>query len=125
MALKILYIEDNMLNMRLVKKMLHLMGYSMIEAFDGRSGIEMALREQPDVIFMDIDLPDISGLEVTALLKASDQLKNIPVVALTADSSAYARCLEAGCDGYLNKPISKAGLLKVIQNFSRPMYSYR
>ncbi|MBC7870039.1 MAG: response regulator [Chitinophagaceae bacterium] len=125
MAIKILYIEDNMLNMQLVKKMLRPMGYDLLEAFDGRSGIAMASDRQPDVILMDIDLPDINGLEVTMMLKATEQLKNIPVVALTADSSAHSRCLEVGCDGYLNKPISKAGLLKVIQQFCQPTQTYQ
>jgi len=122
---KILYIEDDFLNMQLVKKMVRFAGYEVLQAFDGRTGIKMAEELKPDVILMDIDLPDMNGLEVTMILKASAGLKDIPIIALTADSSAHSRCLEVGCDGYLSKPISRAGLLKVIQQFCQPSQTYQ
>lgn len=116
---RILYIEDNPVNMRLIKKMLKIMDYDMVEAYDGLSGISGAERIQPDLILMDINLPDVSGFEITRQIKASPVLNHIPVVALTADPSNYRQCLEAGCDGYLNKPISRAELLRTVRQFIR------
>lgn len=119
MSGKILYIEDNAQNMRLVRKMLDMAGYEMIEAADGLSGVAVAARELPDLILMDINLPDINGLEATARLKASPELSWIPVVALTANAMHGDRehCIAAGCDGYIPKPITKNELLSTIAFF--------
>lgn len=112
----ILYIEDNPHNMRLVRKMLKSGGYTMIEAMDGMSGLEIAKQEEPDLILMDINLPDIDGMEATSRLKADSQTAHIPIIALTANAmhGDRERFLEAGCDGYLAKPISKNELLNVV-----------
>jgi two-component system cell cycle response regulator DivK len=119
MNTRILYIEDNPQNMRLVRKMLSVGGYEMIEALDGLTGLEQAEKERPDLIFVDINLPDIDGMEVTARLKAHDELQHIPVVALTANAmfGDKERFLAAGCDGYLAKPVSKKELLGVVEQF--------
>lgn len=116
---RILYIEDDHINMSLIEKMLKLMDYELIMAFDGLTGLQAAQREQPDLILMDINLPDISGIEATRRLKANPNLAHIPVVALTADTDNYRACREAGCDGYLNKPVSRTSLLKTIHQFTR------
>ncbi len=119
MGAKILYIEDNPQNMRLVRKMLNIGGYEMVEATDGLSGVAIAAREVPDLILMDINLPDIDGLEATARLKASPQLAHIPVVALTANAmhGDRERFIAAGCDGYLAKPVTKNELLNTVAHF--------
>lgn len=119
MSAKILYVEDNPQNMRLVKKILMSVGYEVLEAVDGLTGVAVAAREQPDLILMDINLPDINGLEATARLKASPQLSWIPVIALTANAMHGDReyCIAAGCDGYLAKPVMKNELLSTVAMF--------
>jgi len=116
---RILYIEDNPLNMKLVHKLLVDMGYSMIEASDGEYGIRQALTASPDLILMDINLPDVDGLTVTRKLKGDLRLRHIPIVALTANSMHGDReqCLAAGCDAYLAKPVSRLELRNVLERF--------
>lgn len=116
MSAKILYIEDNPQNMRLVRKLLVASGYQVIEAVDGLSGLATAAREMPDLILMDVNLPDISGLEATQRLKASPQLAWIPVIAVTANAMHGDReiVLAAGCDGYLAKPVMKNELMQAV-----------
>ena len=118
MSARILYIEDNPQNMRLVRKMLRTGGHDMIEAVDGLTGITVAEKEVPDLILMDINLPDIDGLEATARLKAKPELTHIPVIALTANAmhGDRERFLNAGCDGYIAKPISKNLLLNTVNS---------
>lgn len=119
MPFTILYVEDNPQNMRLVRKMLSAAGYDMLEAMDGSSGLEMAQAKRPDLILMDINLPDIDGVQVTAMIKANPTLRHIPVVALTANAmfGDRERFLDAGCDGYLAKPVSRKELLETIETF--------
>ena len=119
MAGKILYIEDNPLNMRLVHKMLKAAGYDMIEAKDALSGIQKAIDQHPDLILMDLNLPDIDGLEATARIKALPELAYIPVIALTANAmhGDRERCLESGCEGYIPKPVTRIELLNVVNYF--------
>jgi two-component system cell cycle response regulator DivK len=119
MTAKILYIEDNPQNMRLVRKILRSAGYDVLEATEGLSGVALAAREVPDLILMDINLPDINGLEATSRLKASPQLSWIPVIAVTANAMHGDRenCIAAGCDGYLAKPVMKSELLQTIATF--------
>lgn len=126
MGRKILYVEDNPLNMRLVRKILQNAGYRMIEAMDGLSGVEMAQQERPDLILMDINLPDIDGLAATLRIKSSPTLAHIPIIALTANTmhGDRERFMEAGCDGYIPKPIAKNELLTMVSNFL-PTESYR
>ncbi|MEL6309817.1 MAG: response regulator [Chloroflexota bacterium] len=115
----VLYIEDNPLNMRLVQKYLKKVGLTMIEAIDGSSGIEVATEQRPDLILVDINLPDIDGLEVTRNLKANPDMTNTPIVALTANAmhGDRERCLDAGCDAYLAKPIARQELYNTLRNY--------
>jgi CheY-like chemotaxis protein len=115
---KILYVEDNPQNMRLVRKILNAAGYDVLEAPNGISGITMATNELPDLILMDVNLPDINGLEAASRLKASS-VSWIPIIALTANAMHGDRenCLAAGCDGYLAKPVMKNELLNTVALF--------
>lgn len=115
----ILYIEDNPQNMRLVRKMLRASGYNMVEAIDGLSGLDAAQEAKPNLILLDINLPDIDGMEVTSRLKSDQDLRHTPVIALTANAmhGDRERFLEAGCDGYLAKPVSRSELINTIRYF--------
>jgi two-component system cell cycle response regulator DivK len=119
MSKTILYIEDNPQNMRLVKKMLRVGGYDMLEASDGISGVNKAQSERPDLILMDINLPDIDGIEATRRLKADPEMAHVPIIALTANAmhGDRERFLNAGCDGYLAKPVTKNELLNMVAHF--------
>lgn len=119
MTARILYVEDNPQNMRLVRKILRSAGYEVLEATEGLAGVSVAAREVPDLILMDINLPDINGLEATARLKASPQLSWIPIIAVTANAMHGDRenCLASGCDGYLAKPVMKNELLQTVATF--------
>jgi two-component system, cell cycle response regulator DivK len=117
---RILYVEDNPQNMDLVCRILrHIGGYEVYGAEDGLSGVEAATSRQPDLILMDINLPDISGLEATNRIKAQPALAQIPIVAFTADTSDADRkkYTDAGCDGYLPKPTSAQKLLALVQEY--------
>jgi two-component system cell cycle response regulator DivK len=107
MAAVILIVEDNTRNLKLFRDVLHAAGYTSLEATDGRQGVELAIREKPDLILMDIQLPAMDGLEATKLLKADDRTKEIPIIALTSHAMVgdEERIYEAGCDGYISKPI--------------------
>ena len=119
MTVSILYVEDNPQNMRLVRKMLRIGGYDMIEAVNGITGVAVAVREKPDLILMDINLPDIDGLEATVRIKERTDLRHIPIIALTANAmhGDRERFIEAGCDGYLAKPVTKNELLNTVAYF--------
>ena len=119
MTTSILYVEDNPQNMRLVRKMLEAVGYHIIEAQDGMSGIDAAILHQPDIILMDMNLPDMDGLAVTAELRKLPQFANTPVIALTANAmhGDRERFTTGGCDAYLAKPISRNELINAINRF--------
>ena len=116
---KILYVEDNPQNMRLVRKILKHAGYTVLEAEDGLTGISVAESEKPDLILMDVNLPDIDGLEATQRIRKLPDIARIPIIALTANAMVGDRekALEAGCDGYLPKPISKSELIKTVEEY--------
>ncbi|MBN1312357.1 MAG: response regulator [Anaerolineae bacterium] len=118
---KILYVEDNFQNFRLVMRMLMLekQKHELVQAATGTDGLRMAADLKPDLILMDINLPDIDGVECTRRIKEDPQLKNIPIVALTANAMVGDRehYLAAGCDGYLRKPLNRADLQKVLSDF--------
>lgn len=109
----VLYIEDNFHNRRLVRKILESRGYSIVEAEDGISGLEMVRDLEPPVILLDIGLPGMDGLQVVAKIKADVKLKHIPVIAVTASAMRgdRERFLAAGCDDYLSKPVRAMELL--------------
>jgi CheY-like chemotaxis protein len=117
MAHRILYVEDNFQNKRLVRKILVSRGYDILEADDGLTGVEMASDEQPDLILMDISLPGIDGVEATQRIKARDETAAIPVIALTANAMRgdRERFISAGCDDYLPKPISTGELIEMLK----------
>ena len=104
---RILVIEDNVENMRLFRALLKLEGAQILEARGGRAGIEMAREHRPDLILMDIHMPDMDGLTATRLLRAEPATRAIPVVAVTASVMNFGRDKtdEAGCDGHIPKPI--------------------
>jgi len=118
---KILYVEDDPVNARLVRRMLSDSGYELLETADGLEGLRIAAEEIPDLILMDVNLPNISGLDITRRLKSDRKLAHIPVIALTANTLIKDReeALKAGCNGYLPKPISRVELNKVIETFIR------
>jgi two-component system cell cycle response regulator DivK len=104
---KILYIEDNVENRTLVKRVLEVEGYEVLEADDGIDGLRIVREEAPDMILIDINLPEIDGYETTIRLRQMEGMSNVPIVALTANvlKGDRERSLEAGCDGYIQKPI--------------------
>jgi CheY-like chemotaxis protein len=104
---RILIIEDNPLNLKLVRTLLEIAGVEVLEAIDGESGVAIALVEQPDLILMDIQLPGIDGLEATAQIKKNSMSSHIPIIAVTsfAMSGDKQKTMDAGCDGYISKPI--------------------
>ena len=103
----ILIVEDSTLNRKLVEAVLRPHGYHLLVAIDGEEGIEIATREQPDLILMDLQLPKVSGYDATQTLKSQPETTHIPIVALTAHAMAdeRERAMEIGCDGYITKPI--------------------
>ena len=111
---RILYIEDNEDNFYMLSNRLKRRGYEVIAAPDGESGIEVALRQQPELILMDLSLPVMDGWEATRRLKASAETRHIPIVALSAHSMAGDRekALAAGCDEYDTKPVDLPRLLE-------------
>lgn len=119
MAKTILIVEDNELNMKLFNDLLQAHGYNTIQTMSGRDAVTLARQHHPDLILMDIQLPEISGLEVTKVLKADMELKSIPVVAVTAFAMKgdEEKIREGGCEGYIAKPISVPGFLETIAKF--------
>lgn len=105
--LTIMYVEDDRNNRVLVRRVLEAEGYDVIDAADGPTGIQLAQEVRPALILMDINLPDMDGFEVTAELRALDQLRGVPIIALTANvmKGDREKTLAAGCSGYIQKPI--------------------
>lgn len=103
----ILYIEDNLPNRLLVKRVLEAEGYKVLEAATGPEGIEVAKTGKPSLILVDINLPEVDGYEVTAQLRTMEEFRDVPIVALTANvmKGDREKTLEAGCSGYIQKPI--------------------
>ena len=119
MSKTILIVEDNDLNMKLFNDLLQAHGYNTIQTKDGREVVKLAQENRPDLILMDIQLPEISGLEVTKVIKADDELKNIPVIAVTAFAMKgdEEKIREGGCEGYIAKPISVPNFLETVAKF--------
>lgn len=104
---RILYIEDNPENRMLVRRVLMAEGYELFDAADGPTGLRVADENLPDLILMDINLPELDGYEVTSRIKMVPKLAHIPIVAMTANvmKGDKEKSLAAGCDGYIQKPI--------------------
>lgn len=117
----ILYIEDNRDNRILVKRILEAEGYRVLEAANGPEGIEQARITRPALVLVDINLPDVDGYEVTARLKASEEFKDTPIVALTANVMRGDRekSLACGCSGYIEKPVDVDRLPAQVAAFLR------
>ena len=118
---RILIVEDNEMNRDMLSRRLERRGYEVILAMDGRRGLAAARSESPDLILMDMSLPEIDGWEVARRLKSDDTTRSIPVIALTAHAmtSDRQRALEAGCDDYDTKPVEFERLLTKIQTMLR------
>ncbi len=116
----VMIVEDNELNMKLFHDLLEAHGYRTVETRSGIEAMDLARAHQPDLILMDIQLPEVSGLEVTKWLKADPELKVIPVVAVTAFAMKgdEERIRAGGCEAYLSKPISVAKFLETVKRFT-------
>jgi CheY-like chemotaxis protein len=115
--MKILYVEDNDDNVYMLKNRLTRAGFTVIVATDGAQGVAMATSENPDLVLMDLTLPDIDGWEATRRIKADSATRHIPVVALTANAMAGDRekAMAAGCDDFDTKPVDLPGLIGKIK----------
>lgn len=113
---KILIVEDNSLNMRLIEMTLRSKGYRLLTATDGEEALDMATRNKPDLIIMDIYLPKVSGLEVIKRLRQMPAFNHVPIIAVTAHAMKgdKEKIIEAGCDAYLPKPINTRQLPEVV-----------
>ena len=115
----ILVVEDNELNMKLVRGLIKIGKYGILEAIDAESGIEQIRAQRPDLVLMDIQLPGMDGLSATKIIKEDPSIKDIPVVALTsyAMQGDEEKALEAGCTGYIAKPIDTRKFLETISKY--------
>ncbi len=116
---KVLIVEDNELNMKLFHDLLEAHGVDTVETRDGKNVLELAREHKPDLILMDIQLPEISGLDVTRMLKNDEELKSIPVIAVTAFAMKgdEQKIREGGCEDYISKPISVTHFMEVVQKY--------
>jgi two-component system cell cycle response regulator DivK len=114
---RILYIEDNPGNRMLVRRILEAEGYTVTEAMDGPSGLEIAAQEQFDLILLDINLPEIDGYDLARRMRSMPNLNDVPILAVTANvmHGDKERTLEAGCDGFIPKPIDVDKLPELVQ----------
>ncbi|MGI9387071.1 MAG: response regulator [Methyloligellaceae bacterium] len=119
MTKTVLIVEDNELNMKLFHDLLDAQGYKTIQTRDGMEALGLARQHRPDMILMDIQLPEVSGLEVTKWLKDDPDLCEIPVVAVTAFAMKgdEERIRQGGCEAYISKPISVPGFLDTVKKF--------
>ena len=115
----ILVIEDNELNMKLVKELISIGKYGMLEANDAESGIQQIREQRPDLVLMDIQLPGMDGLSATKIIKEDPALKDIPIIGLTsyAMQGDEEKALAAGCTGYITKPIDTRKFLKTVSEY--------
>lgn len=115
----VFYIDDEPLNLRLVEKMMQNTNFQFHGTVDVKDGIKLARELMPDVIIMDINMPEMDGLQATQIIKSDEKLHRVPVIALTADSSRemHRATIGIGCDLYLTKPIDRGRLVNAIQQF--------
>jgi two-component system, cell cycle response regulator DivK len=118
-AKRVLIVEDNELNMKLFHDLLEAHGYATLQTKDGMEALKLARLHRPDLILMDIQLPEVSGLEVTKWIKEDDDLKAIPIIAVTAFAMKgdEEKIREGGCEDYIAKPTSVAKFLETVQRF--------
>jgi len=117
----VLIVEDNELNMKLFHDLMEAHGYNILQTRDGMEALKLARQHRPDLILMDIQLPEVSGLEVTKWIKEDDDLRAIPVIAVTAFAMKgdEEKILQGGCEAYIAKPISVAQFLSTVERFLR------
>jgi two-component system, cell cycle response regulator DivK len=116
----ILIVEDNDLNQKLFADVLQVYGYAVLQARDGKQGLAMARTHHPDLILMDVQLPEMSGLDVTRLLKGDQDTRGIPIIALTAFAMKgdEEKVRDAGCNGYMSKPIRIHEFLELVKHYT-------
>ena len=119
MAKTVLIVEDNELNMKLFHDLLEAHGYRTLQSRNGFDAMDVARADRPDLILMDIQLPEVSGLEVTKWLKEDDELRSIPVIAVTAFAMKgdEERIRQGGCEAYISKPISVGKFLETVRAY--------
>jgi len=117
---RILLVEDNELNRDMLTRRLRHRGYEVLPAVDGRQGVEIARRDMPDLVLMDLSLPEVDGWKAASILKRDAATREIPVVALTAHAMTgdMEKALEAGCDDYATKPVNLPYLLGIIERLA-------
>jgi two-component system cell cycle response regulator DivK len=115
----VLIVEDNELNMKLFNDLLEAQGYATLQTKDGREALKLAREHRPDLVLMDIELPEVSGLEVTKWIKEDEDLRHIPVIAVTAFAMKGddEKIRQGGCEAYIAKPISVSEFLETVQSF--------
>jgi len=115
----VLIVEDNELNMKLFRDLLEAHGFATVQTKDGLEAMDLARAHRPDLILMDIQLPEVSGLEITKWLKDDEELRDIPVVAVTAFAMKgdEEKIREGGCEAYIAKPISVAHFVETVQRY--------
>jgi len=118
-AKTVLVVEDNELNMKLFHDLLEAHGYNILQTKDGMDALRIAREHKPDLILMDIQLPEVSGLEVTKWIKEDEDLKSIPVIAVTAFAMKgdEEKIRDGGCEAYIAKPISVTNFLETVRRF--------
>ncbi|HET9848448.1 MAG TPA: response regulator [Candidatus Dormibacteraeota bacterium] len=116
----VLVVEDNDLNLKLLNDLLEYHGYTVVTTRFGEAALELARQHKPDVILMDIQLPDISGMEATRRIKTDEEIRTIPIIAVTAFAMPgdEANIRSAGCDAYLSKPFNVAEFLKLVDQWA-------
>ena len=119
MAKTVLIVEDNELNMKLFHDLLEAHGYNTLQTRTGIEALQLARDHHPDLILMDIQLPEVSGLEVTKWIKEDDTISSIPVIAVTAFAMKgdEERIRQGGCEGYISKPISVPNFIETIKSY--------
>ena len=119
MAKRVMIVEDNELNMKLFNDLLQAQNYQTIQTFNGLEALDLARQHRPDLILMDIQLPEVSGLEVTKWLKEDDDLARIPVIAVTAFAMKgdEERIRQGGCEAYISKPISVVKFIETVKSY--------
>lgn len=124
MTKTILIVEDNELNLKLFRDLLKANGFDTVETNEGIEAVGLARNAKPDLIIMDIQLPEISGLDITRKIKSDPEMKHIPVIAVTAFAMKddEDKILQAGCEAYLSKPIAIDQFLNTVRRFVEPVH---
>ncbi len=119
MAKTVMIVEDNPMNMRLFKDLLEMQGYRTVQSVDGADALDLARHRRPDLVIMDIQLPNVSGVEITRRIRSDTEIAAIPIIAVTAFGRAgdEERFLDKGFDAYLSKPISVQSFMDLVERF--------